>query len=91
MHLLRACSPKEGTQVYYIWSLLIGINFREIFLIIDMLFWEPTITKQGFSTVFHGGLKDIQKYMLEDQMNTTSCSVFPIYFYILQIESKGQT
>ena len=42
---------------------------------------------QGFSTVFHVGPKEV---MLEGQINTTFWA-FPIYFYVFQRWSKGQT
>ena len=45
---------------------------------------------QGFSTIFHAGPKEVQKYMLEGQMNSTFWA-FPIYFYVSQRRSKGQT
>ena len=46
---------------------------------------------QGFSTIFHGlWPKEVQKYMLEGQMNTTFGAI-PIYFYVFQGWSEGQT
>ena len=65
---------KYGLEAKYIW----------------FCFWLTDGLILGFSTLFHGGPKEVPKHILKGQMNTTFWA-FPIYFYVFQRWSKGQT
>ena len=61
----------------------------ENFVFLKLESWSVVNTlSQGFSTLLLGGPKEIQKYMLEDQMNTFWA--FPMHFYVFWGDQRAK-